>query len=300
MATPRTSDSAKRHAHRHRPPSELGVADAASMCSWRSTTFCSGSDVYSRESSFCESQWDDSFAWRFCRVWEDLPSPSPLMVSPCVEKEPVILCCARKDRWCPLTVEQTSSVGTFLFAQGHALKLMYDYTDLFTIDVTNSVAGDPTQIFFRSTEEGHYLCCLSNMLCKSSLLQGMGGSWARMQLRPALPGNHYCFHLYCPSSLAPNASPVPICFDEESRCLILAEPEPGCEPAVFSLQTASTALLLKELVDLTQHCSEQRSLFSYLDNFLRLQKLGCKGTSAEYSDELQKLSSKRDTRFSGG
>jgi hypothetical protein len=264
-----------------------------------STTFCTGSDSYSRESSFCESHWDESYAWRFCRVWEDLPSPSPLTVSPCIEEEPVILCCARRDIWCPLAVDEMLVVGNRFFAQGCALSVKHDYSDVFAMSITNSVAGDSTNIFFRSTDDGQYLCCLSSRLCASSLMQGMAGNWARMELRPAAPGNHYCFHLYAPnSSLAPNASPVvPICYDEESRCLVQAEPEPGCDLAVFSLQTASSALLLKEIITLTQQCSEQRSLYNRYENLYRLQRLAAiaKGPSAEFSEELMQLAGKRCT-----
>jgi hypothetical protein len=280
----------------YQPASDVELLDVSTTCSLRSTTVCSGSDVYSRESSFCEERWDDSHSWRFCRVWEDLPSPSPLTLSPRLEEEPVILCCARKDQWCPLAVDQSSVVGNLFFAQGVALHVRQDYTDLFTVNITNAVAGDPTDVVFRSADDGQYVCLLSSRLCTSSLLQGMAGHWAKMELRPAVPGNHYCFHLYSPDSMAPHAAPVPICYDEGSNCLVQADPAPGCEAAVFSLQTASSALMLKEIVDLTQQCAEQRRLSNHLNNLYRLQKLAAipRGTSAQYSEEFQRLAYRRD------
>lgn len=269
-------------------------ADSVDIESTCCSTCCS------RDTCFHETDWDSSFAWRFSRVWEDLPSPSPLMVSSCIESEPVILCCARQDRWCSLSVEQSSIVGNRFLAQGHALKLMHDYSDLFTMNVTNSVAGDPTQIFFRSADEGHYLLCLSNTLCvcdraQPTMWQGMAG-WEKMQLRPAVPGNHYCFHLYCPSGsgLASSASQLPICFNEETGCLTQAQPEPGCEPAVFALHTASSALLLQEIIVLTGQCNEAREQFKHYDKFLKLRKFACNGTPAEHAPELQRLSSMRN------
>jgi len=188
--------------------------------------------------------------------------------------------------------------GVVFFGQGHPLKLMHDYTDLFTINVTNLVAGDPTQIFFRSTHQDRYLLCINKMLCERALLKDLS-PWEKLELRPALPGNHYCFYIYGPSSdamsLGPSSSPLPICFDEAGGCLVQALPVPGCQPAVFTLQTASSALLLQEITDLIQECAKQRFQFSGLNNLLNLQRVACRGTAAgEHSVEFQKLTRKRD------
>jgi len=163
------------------------------------------------------------------------------------------------------------------------------YKDLFTINVTNSVAGDPTQIFFNSTEEGHYLLCMMNCLCEavqtSDVLKVALASLSKMQLRPAVQGNHYCFHIY---------SQLPVCLDEETGCLVHAQPKPGCEPAVFALQTASSALLLQEIIELTRQCAEKRSGFTALNKLLHLRQAQCKGTPQEFSAELQEQVNRRD------
>jgi len=125
--------------------------------------------------------------------------------------------------------------------------------------------------------------------------QGMAGC-EMMELRTAVRGNHYCFHLYCTSGsgLLSRASQLPICIDEETGCLIQAEAEPGREPAVFSLQTASLAQMLQERLSLRQQCEEQRDCFQRLDQSLRQRKDACKSTAAEQSPELAKLQNERN------
>lgn len=192
------------------------------------------------------------------------------MVSPSIVSEPLVLCCAQKGRWCPLSVDRSSTVGAFFVAEGHSLKMKTDYTDLFTINVSNSVSGDPTQIFFTSADRGHYLHCVNNMLCERARVAGIGGPWEKLELRPALAGNYYCFHLYASSGSGLGSSNlVPVCFDEAGACLVQCAPVPECERAVFALQYASAAVLLNEIMDLERKCSEQRYMFNSLDPLSR-------------------------------
>jgi len=293
-----TATSTRRRRRRRAPESEPDTASTCSLSStWRSST-AGGSDASSQASSFSENRRQSAFAWRWtlpfaCRVWEDTgPPPCPLMVSSRIVNEPLVLCCAQKGRWCPLSVDRSSTVGAFFLAEGHALKLMHDYTDLFTINVTNSVAGDPTQIFFTSADQGHYLLCVNNMLCERARLAGMGGPWERLELRPALPGNYYCFHLYASSGFGPNSNLLPVCFDEVGARLVQCAPAPDCERAVFALQTASSAMLLQDIMELERKCSEQRSMFNSLDDLVRRHP-GNK-TSAEHSADFLKLARSRD------
>lgn len=181
-------------------------------------------------------------------------------------------------------------MGSFFIAQGHALKFMQDHTNMFTLNVTNSVAGDPTQIFIRSADQNRYLLCISNMLCERAVLQGSAGNWEKMQLRPAVAGNHYCFHIYAPS----NQDPLPICFDEETGSLMQAQPEAGCEPAVFAMEKASSALLLQEIMDLTAEVSEQKTTFEKLQTYVAFRARGWKDTPLQHCAEAQKLSSRKD------
>lgn len=176
------------------------------------------------------------------------------------------------------------------FAQGHALKFMQDHTNMFTLNVTNSVAGDPTQIFIRSADQNRYLLCINNMLCERAVLQGSAGTWEKMQLRPAVAGNHYCFHIYAPGS----QDPLPICFDEETGSLMQAQPEAGCEPAVFTMEKASSALLLQEIMDLTSEVSEQKVTFDKLVNYIAFKTRCFSGTTLQHSAEAQKLSCRKD------
>jgi len=281
-----------RHRRRHRAPES--ETDTASTCSLSSNccsaSYAGGSNLSSRASSVREDRRQSAFAWRWtlpfaCRVWEDTgPPPCPLTVSSRLAEEPLVLCCAQKGRWCPLSVDRKLTVGSFFWAEGHALKLMHDYTDLFTINVTNSIPGDPTQILFTSADQGHYLHCVNNMLCERARLAGMGGAWKKLELRPALPGNYYCFHLY--------ASQLPVCFDEGSSSLVQCSPAPDCERAVFALQSASSAMLLQDIMELERRCSDQRSMFNSLDELVR-QHPG-NGTSDDCSADFLDLERSRD------
>jgi len=208
------------------------------------------------------------------------------MVSPSIVNEPLVLCCAQKGRWCPLSVDRSSTVGAFFVAEGHSLKMKTDYTDLFTINVSNSVSGDPTQIFFTSADRGHYLLCVNNMLCERARVAGIGGPWEKLELRPALAGNYYCFHLYASSGSGLSSNLVPVCFDEAGACLVQCAPAPECERAVFALQYASAAVLLKEIQDLERKGSEQRYMFNSLDDLVK--------KTGEDSADFQNLSRSRD------
>lgn len=141
------------------------------------------------------------------------------------------------------------------------MKLMHDCTDPFTIHIQNSLAGDSTHMLFRSADKGRYLKCISGTFCESvgQAAEALAGSWAKLQLRPAIPGNHYCFHLY-------TSSVLPICYDDDRECLVQGPPEPGCEPAVFALQTASSVSLLQEIIDTTGLIFEQKRKLSSLES----------------------------------
>lgn len=183
-------------------------------------------------------------------------------------------------------------VGSYFFAQGHALKLMSDYTDLFATTVTNTVAGDPSHVCFQSADQGCSLLCIGNQFCELTGFQGLTGAWGRLELRPALPGNYYCFHLYAPASFADamtgtHPDVLPICLDQKSGCLVQCLPGPGCEPAVLALQTASSAHLLQEIIELTQQTFQQRGVFSGLNTLVKMQMLAF-GASHISESQMQK------------
>lgn len=288
------ASSARRRRRERAPESDFDTASTCSFSSARCSSIAGASDASSRASSFSETRRQQAFAWRWtlpfaCQVWKDTWER---VVSADIESEPLVLCCAQKGRWFPLSVDRNATVGAFLVAEGHALKMMQDYTDLFTINVSNSVSEDPTQIFFRSADRGHYLLCVNNTLCERARVAGMGGPWEKFELRPALPGNRYCFHLYAPSGFGPNSSLLPLCFDEAGLCLFQGSPTPGCERAVFALQRGSSAMLLQEMMDLERHCSEQRSTFNSLDALVK--RRANKGTPEEPTPEYEDLVNRRD------
>jgi len=292
-ASTKNHGSAEMRARKYRSVPDI-AAGVSSLFSFGSVSFCTGGDNYSRESSYCTSYWDPAFAWRFCQVWEDKGrAPLPPLVSPCIENEPLILVCAWKDRWWPLSARRDSKVGwQFPCGQGHSLELMHDYNDLFTVNAAKAGPDDLNQISFRSTDQGRCLQCIENKFCEWARFPGLPRPWERLQLRPALPGNYYCFHIYAATSLTnavagASSSALPICFDEVNACLVQCSPEPGCEPAVFALQTASSAHLLQEIIDLTHECYKQRNVIKGLSMLLNMQWIACKGSLEEASLQVQ-------------
>jgi len=187
-------------------------------------------------------------------------------------------------------VERALAVGS----QGYPLKLMQDYTDLFAITVENS-DGDPTHISLRSAGQCHYLSSVDNQLCEGTKFLDFAGPLEMLQVRPSSPDNLYCFHLYASSGLCGDGSgKLPICFGERSHCLILAEPETGCEPVVFALQTVSSAHLLQEIIDLTYECVKQDFCLSGLNNLLRMQMCAYRDILNQHSPEISKQLSRRN------
>jgi hypothetical protein len=169
---------------------------------------------------------------------------------------------------------------------------MHDYNDLFTVNAAKAGPDDLNQISFRSTDQGRCLQCIENKFCEWARFPGLPRPWERLQLRPALPGNYCCFHIYAATSLTnavagASSSALPICFDEVNACLVQCSPEPGCEPAVFALQTASSAYLLQEIIDLTHECYKQRNVIKGLSMLLNMQWIACKGSLEEASLQVQ-------------
>lgn len=258
------------------------------MCS-SSTSFIR-SDSHKHEAPRQKSYWNSAFAWRLRRVWEDPgPFPCPTAASSCLQEEPVILCCARQGRWWPLSVDTALAVGS----QGRALKLMHDYSDLFAITVDNSADGDPTHISLRSAGRGHSLSFVGNQFCEVANALGVAGAPVTLELCPSSPDDDYCFHLYASSgSTCEGMSPVYI--DQVNHCLVLAESDTGCAPAVFALQTVSSAHLLQEIIDLTYECVKQDFCVCGLNNLLKMQMFAYSGMLNDHSPELQKQLRRRN------
>jgi len=139
---------------------------------------------------------------------------------------------------------------------------------------------------------GHYLLCVSNMLCERACLAGVGGAWEKLELRPALLGNYYCFHLYACHGFGPNSHSLPVCLDEGNSSLVQCSPAPDCERAVFALQSASSAMLLQDTMELERRCSDQRSMFNSLDDLVR--RHPGNGTSADQREDFLNLERSRD------
>lgn len=176
------------------------------------------------------------------------------------------------------------------------MKLKHDHADPFTIDITSSPACDATQRLFHSSDNGRSLMCINETFCEDDALYGR---LAKLQLSPAIPGNHYCFHLHTEAGIGPTSSVLPICYDEDSECLVQRPSEPGCKPAIFALQTSSSVALLQEIINTTTALLEQKRKLSWecTDSANRLlqmrKKLACnRHLDRNGEDQVQYVSSR--------